>query len=1436
MERDRVKIKVITVRRDLIDIANAGADELAALSDVLYGAANLQAANPQAAKLPAGSKTQAVATKRPPGSPYAIQSIGALFRGPYGPLLMSATTTTLDTILLRELLANSAIRPVVVDTRMANRDGAQAGALIVRAPFAIQAFDTTGRNVGFATEEQMSVVGLAVAGQQSGVALAAALFGESHEFGLGEFAASGAYSSALFAIASALGRHAPLEAALDDNCDERSAKLKGALKKRGYKYICLGLEPRAVIISALAQTRAAADFYLSGAAAALSAAAIAAALSGRVVGPPAIASALRAHTESLADFISGTDEAPRGADALPDLPQQLQRRQYLLDRLSQIFDIVPDGLRYRLSALNEIWHSGASDAYVAVLTGGRESARVADYLERLAIVSAKRISSMASALAMDKRMSHARLLVSVVEEKIGSKRMREIVSTLGAVARGAPGGRLAEFMVSSVALSEPAQVLALLTKNERQLVEAEAKNRLAAYTAAAKNNCPHVRIVRKMNSATTAQSRAQFLEDLIRVYIEGVDKTARPAERWHVCRSCGQNAICPHQQERIMLEARGAPYAEVRARLERFALRVGGSEAAYYCRICAEQLAAADVAGEESGRSAHALGRFGELGAGLRTRIWAIAINALQRVQFAVPTDERRFAGDAATALVPLIESASEAAEPRRPVRGRRAARRPEVALSEASDLRDEISPRTELLAALFVYAYILDALQGRAAPSTFANGRAGERVSATAERMLNVISTEMGGQIAQLEDVSAEYLRAQFTAAYRMVQTSGEPSSAPDVAAEFAIMMMTVDPVYRYAATAARSVGDLPLESPKTSAASRQEFELVMGAPLTAVLARARAAAKLPALTGLFAGRPGLSIPTGTIYEFWLKEPQVSLYSAEGMYSWSSAEVKKQQAAVAAFYATGVTGGSNKKQAHVKKQSHAISDKFATHKPVNSPEMGAYYESWSLLVKYTTQVYNEAALASFEADLQRYRTAEDALQREKSYGHVRAEADPSTTFSQRFKPSQVEITQLYDENGLAHDWGKKATFYYGALPKEGAPKEGAPKEGAPKEGAPKEATTLELRGVEAVMKARTSGQLPEGAPLVDVGCAVCGMRHSALHTLDPAKTVAAVRANSELVSFFLFYESRCPMGGTHTPLKAGGACSACGIEPTDLLSIRSASARAYYAKYVEKFTAERILAATSSQKRVSAVALTSSPSSAIDVSAWSYDYSIITDAAALGETTPALLEAVGATAGREFADIVEGRDVLPPPDTPADPRITVADATARAMFANYLALRRSPIATPALQELFTAAGVSAENQAADLAALPDLGADYCRQFAAVVAARSPAESLNFAIQSYCQFAVTLAAVSPLGMVIAKNALYNLVRSARRMSKPGVFDWAIFSGERELLEEEEGAPDQVGDIGEDIEATGPEDETSDPFSGENIDYDTSENNPNNELE
>jgi hypothetical protein len=572
------------------------------------------------------------------------------------------------------------------------------------------------------------------------------------------------------------------------------------------------------------------------------------------------------------------------------------------------------------------------------------------------------------------------------------------------------------------------------------------------------------------------------------------------------------------------------------------------------------------------------------------------------------------------------------------------------------------------------------------------------------------------------------------------------------------------------------------------------------------------------------------LSIPAGTIYEFWLKEPQVSLYSIEGMYSWSSAQAAAQQDAITAFYSMGerlpkegagafskeeaiAMGGRatavNRQKAPASARAHGPLRKPAS----NSPEMGAYYEAWRILVNYTTRVYTEAALTAFNADLRRYRAAEDAMRMERAYGSVRPAADAPVKTSQRFRLSAVTITQLYDENGLTHDWGKRATFYYaiaGAAP-------------------------LELRGAEAVMKARTSGELPEGVPLVDVGCATCGIRHSATGGLDPVKTQLAVRANSELVSFFLFYETRCPKGGLHAI--SGATCTKCGLELAHLTAVRTQGARAYYSKYVDVFAVERATPLMlTKESRPASEGVPAASATAPEIAEWTFDYSIITDAAALVSTTPAVLEAVGATGGREFVDISEGRGAPPPPESPADPRITVADATARSMFANYLALRRAPIAAPSIQAILLEAGVAVEEQVTKFAELPDLGADYCQTFSEIAATRSPADTLSFAIQSYCQFAVTLAAFSPLGNVIAKNALNDLVRSVRRMSKPGVFDWAIFSGERELLEEDEGAPDQVGDIGEDIAEEGPEDESTDPFSGENIDYDTSEDNPNNALE
>lgn len=101
--------------------------------------------------------------------------------------------------------------------------------------------------------------------------------------------------------------------------------------------------------------------------------------------------------------------------------------------------------------------------------------------------------------------------------------------------------------------------------------------------------------------------------------------------------------------------------------------------------------------------------------------------------------------------------------------------------------------------------------------------------------------------------------------------------------------------------------------------------------------------------------------------------------------------------------------------------------------------------------------------------------------------------------------------------------------------------------------------------------------------------------------------------------------------------------------------------------------------------------------------------------------------------------------------------------------------------------------------------------------------------------------AVTVAATSGgpewaarLGQAFAKKELETILRNQKLFSKPGAFNWAIFvSGDDEAE-----LGDQAGDVGEDVledMLVGEGEEAlDDPYSGENMDYDTSEQEPNNE--
>jgi hypothetical protein len=323
---------------------------------------------------------------------------------------------------------------------------------------------------------------------------------------------------------------------------------------------------------------------------------------------------------------------------------------------------------------------------------------------------------------------------------------------------------------------------------------------------------------------------------------------------------------------------------------------------------------------------------------------------------------------------------------------------------------------------------------------------------------------------------------------------------------------------------------------------------------------------------------------------------------------------------------------------------------------------------------------------------------------------------------------------------------------------------------------------------------------------LIDVACSVCGVRASAVGTLDASKTSRALRAASESASFFIFYESRCPEGDLHG-WNRQGVCGKCGISTT-ALETKNAEAQAYFEKYAQGFAAERRAIFDANTNFAAAPAVSDrAPAGdrpAVAAADWKPDYTVVVRAAKLAGVTPATIEAIGSTEAREYVEVVEGRNLPPPVTSGSDPRIYAADAETRLFLSDYSAFRAA---------------------AAD--PLPALGADYHTMLDTIIRTQ-PASAQTFAVQSLCRF--TLEAAEVAAAFVTKE-LALILRGQKLLAKPGPFNWGVFEGLDDITEE-------AGDVGEDVLAemleAGGEEAPDDPFSGESIDYDTSDRNPTND--
>ncbi len=472
--------------------------------------------------------------------------------------------------------------------------------------------------------------------------------------------------------------------------------------------------------------------------------------------------------------------------------------------------------------------AGGLEAYRAAATHSGRSPVAAAWLAAVAAARAARPAVAAAAEARRVRLAARAVMLRAVADTLGARRA-------AAAAAGA---------------ADEAAVRAALTPAERRVVDAAVAAAEAANSGDPK--CAHRAAARAAATAPPSGAAAALaaLEPLL----------ARPAaDGWAGCRRCrAPHAACGHVLARARLAARGATYAEMRGGLMQFmshAVIAASDQLSIFCRVCGAHLADGDSEADPNVPSDSEMGP-------LRARIWQTAAAAAARIAFPTPVDEKVFAARAASAVGPAVARML----PRR-----------------RATADDELDPLSEVLAVAGAYAFVLEAARAALAagrPLGYGGVAPGAPVSRIAGAILADLARTASGALAQVSGVTPAWLRDRFAELFRALRVDTDGGDAPpDPAAELASVIGRVDTAFRWAAAAAALAGAAPPLPPATPADARRIFETALGAPLPAVLARARAALADPALAPVFATRLGAEIPAGTDIELLRNDPRLNFH-----------------------------------------------------------------------------------------------------------------------------------------------------------------------------------------------------------------------------------------------------------------------------------------------------------------------------------------------------------------------------------------------------------------------------------------------------------------------------------------------------------------------------------------------------------------------------
>jgi hypothetical protein len=849
-----------------------------------------------------------------------------------------------------------------------------------------------------------------------------------------------------------------------------------------------------------------------------------------------------------------------------------------------------------------------------------ENAYIGSMLNSIKISKEQEITEREMFLSYIQTVSKIGRFINIIVSKFGVNRLLEIYKIMlkkgTASAKVDMGGSMSSIM-EIIKIHNLDFIMDELTKDEQEVIVSDynLENELAE--AERNNKCRHIKLVYDLRHAHTSEMTLALLDKIQDMAV------ADNKEDWLICKVCKFKLICPHVMITHRMMATSAPYAKIFHTMQPYFASMQDTElkahtilaiepkSINFCKICYEK-----INSEFPDRVVLSnAGLFGGTGSFLLSKIWGMTFTFYKYIIFPAPVNAKSFANNVAATVNYYIVSENE-----NDIKWKK------------NIINEIVDNSTTINITLYICAYIMEMIRlSRASDMRITIEGINENApySIILNKLIDIIMTEFRGIISKVTDISLDYMQNKIKTIFTILMTNGDITMTNyDPIMELIDMLTSYDYAFSYAFITARICKVLP-PTIDTAEKVRQAIASILGKDLEKIIIFAKRNMTNPKYKGLFSRGAGVKVPPGSSLKYLYKDEEINLHS-------KIFEINLEKNKYMALCVKDFLEGNIK------------SANFAA---------GAYFQSYILFCMYTKKLFNKENEEDYLEKLKEYRKNEKYLNKNQRLMKSIPSKDKVIHMEYRAireMTEEIQITELYDEMGNAHNWGANSTFYYMVNNEEVA-----------------------FKGAAELANAHKNEKMAPGLP-VDIGCSKCGCRKSQTHMLDSNKVLNSLEIAENIGSFYEFYSYRCPESEYHS--WSDKECKNCkltlllynNILATRIIIKDDKSAVEYYKKYYKKYQQDRkqnrlINKVDSVNKAVSVrnteLRKVNEKKMIEQIKQWNTDFTSIAKCANIAKCSTELIKTMGCVDGRRYRDVIEGKNIPPPPSKRDDSRIYTAES-----------------------------------------------------------------------------------------------------------------------------------------------------------------------------